>query len=451
VKGGGKTAASHLLYRMSARVAIYTLGCKVNAADSDVLAAAFQQKGYTIAQFNEPSDIYIINTCTVTHEADAQCRQVIRQVRSRNPDAFVAVVGCYAQANPDVIKSIPGIDLILGNSEKFSIFKYLDSCRKNAEPIVKIDSFRDVFSVEQGLPSSTYRTRAFLKVQDGCTYKCSYCIVPMVRGPSSSRSKDDILDKIIFLRDEGYKEIVLTAVNLGEYRFTDDYRLFDLLKNISKIHGVPRIRLTSIEPNCVTEELVRYISESVIICHHFHIPLQSGSDDVLKRMRRRYLTKRYTQVMEWITKYIPNAGIGADVMVGFPGETEEHFLQTETFIKEMPLTYLHVFRYSPRAGTDASTLGENVPPHIMHERSKRLIELGKLKKETFLYRQIGLTHEVLFETKRKDSAFGGWTRNYARVNCTGDGLHNSFKMIKITDVKENYLIGEMIGKNSFDR
>jgi len=429
---------------MGVRVAIYTLGCKVNAAESDVLAATFQKRGYSLTDFHKQCDIYIINTCTVTGEADAQCRQAIRQACSRNPQAFIAVVGCYAQAAPESVKNIPGVDLVLGNSEKFSIFGYLNSHQKYAEPVVRIDSFKHIFTAEQGMNYGTRRTRAFLKVQDGCSYKCSYCIVPSVRGPSTSRDKREILESIHNLRDAGFKEIVLTAVNLGEYRCGDSYRLIDLLKEITNIDNVPRIRLTSIEPNCITEELVRFIADSEIICHHFHIPLQSGSDEILKQMRRRYLTCQYVQVIEWITKYIPNAGIGADVIVGFPGESEEHFAQTKAFITQMPLTYLHVFRYSPRAGTSASALGEHVPPLVVHERSKQLIYVENQKKLEFLESQADLIHEVLFETKRKDDMFEGWTRNYVRVKCAGNALDNSLKMVKITDVKGNYLIGEIL-------
>ena len=402
---------------MKKRVAFYTLGCKVNSAESDVLAATFQKKGYSLVEFDQQSDIYVVNTCTVTHQADSQCRKVIRGVRRRSPEAFVAVMGCYAQADPMAISRIPGVDLILGNREKFSIFDHLNNNSCNSAPLVRTGLEGNPFESVELFPYDTNRTRAFLKVQDGCSYKCSYCIIPAVRGRSVCRPIKDVVRRVEEIRDGDYKEIVLTAVNLGEYSNGSDYKLIDLLDEICNISNVPRIRLTSIEPNCLTKDLVKFIANSDVICHHFHVPLQSGSDTILRSMRRKYLSKNYARVMEWIRSYMPDAAIGADVMVGFPGETESLFEESANFVRDMPITYLHVFRYSRRSGTAAEKYGSPVPAPAARQRSQEMINIGLQKKNRFLISQLGKTGEVLFESKRKDGGFTGFSRNYLRVGC----------------------------------
>ncbi|MCP4727716.1 MAG: tRNA (N(6)-L-threonylcarbamoyladenosine(37)-C(2))-methylthiotransferase MtaB [bacterium] len=430
---------------MNKRVAFYTLGCKVNSSDTDVLASSFALRGYEVVDFNNESDIYLINTCTVTHQADAQCRQIIRQVKKKQPDAVIAVIGCYAQADPGEISAIPGVDIILGTREKYSIFDHLEGNSCVSGPVIRNGMDIDPFLQEDKLPFSTSRTRAFLKIQDGCSYKCSYCIIPSVRGSNISRKRGSIIDKAKEIRDSGYKEIVLTAVNLGEYSDKKDYRLTDLLKDLTKIEDIPRIRLTSIEPNCLSVDLIRLISESNVICRHFHVPLQSGSDSVLKRMRRKYLTKHYSEVVRDIRKYLPEAGIGADVMTGFPGETDEEFNETYNYIKDLPATYLHVFRYSPRKGTEAALLSEQVDPKKSKSRSKKLIELGLKKKIGFISDQIGKTAEVLFEsTQSEPGIFEGFTENYIRVICKAENVANQIKKVHLKERTGAILRGEIL-------
>lgn len=443
---------------MHKKVAFYTLGCKVNAVESDVLAATFQQRGYKLVDFKEKSDIYVINTCTVTHKADAQCRKIIRQTRKKSPEAVIAVIGCYAQADPQAISMLPGVDLILGNGEKYAIFEHLNnnSCPEGdtscfTEPVIHTDFRINPFEGEKEmaypkgtLRVGTWRTRAFLKVQDGCSYKCSYCIIPFVRGPSVCRDKNDVLNRAKAIRDAGFKEIVITAVNLGEYRNGSEYRLIHLMKDLCAIPDIPRIRLTSIEPNCISEELIKFIAGSGVICPHFHVPLQSGSDAVLKKMRRKYSTKRYARIMEWITTYLPDAAVGADVMVGFPGETDALFEESAAFVREMPVTYLHVFRYSPRSGTHALNFSYTIPPQVSHARSQKMIGIGLNKKEQFLRNQIGRKVEVLFESNRNNGGYEGFTQNYVRVQCSDAAKANSLKHVLVTGKPGFVLKGHVV-------
>ncbi len=432
---------------MVKKVAFYTLGCKVNSAESDVLAATFHKRGYTVVDFSESSDICVINTCTVTHQADAQCRQVIRQARKRSPEAVIAVVGCYAQADPHTIAGIPGVDLILGTKEKFSIFEHLNNNSCFTSPVVETDLFADPFESEKYMSYGTKRTRAFLKVQDGCSYKCTYCIIPQVRGPGLSRKKDDVIDRVCQMRDAGYREIVVTAVNLGEYSDGNEGTLTDLILELKKVSNIPRIRLTSIEPNCISENLVKIAADSGIICPHFHVPLQSGSDEVLKKMRRRYGTSEYAASMDWIARYLPHAAIGADVMVGFPGETDEQFEESAKFIRNMPITYLHVFRYSPRAGTEALKLDQTVRPETARRRSRELIRIGLQKKEEFLQKQMGTVAEVLFETEQADGQYEGFSGNYVRVRCSDIKRENTLASVEITGKNGMLLSGALHPKD----
>ena len=436
---------------MHKRVAFYTLGCKVNAVESDVLAATFKQRGYKLVDFKEKSDIYVINTCTVTHQADAQCRKIIRQARKKSPEAVVAVIGCYAQADPHAISMLPGVDLILGNGEKYAIFEHLNNnfCPEGdtscfTEPVIRTDFRVNPFEGEKEMSYGTLRTRAFLKVQDGCSYKCSYCIIPFVRGPSICRDKNDVLNRAKAIRDAGFKEIVITAINLGEYRNGSGYKLINLLEDLCAVPDVPRVRLTSIEPNCISEELIKFIAGSGVICPHFHVPLQSGSDTVLNKMRRKYLTKKYARVMEWITTHVHDAAVGADVMVGFPGETDVLFEESAAFVREMPVTYLHVFRYSPRSGTHALNFSYTIPPQVSHARSQKMIGIGLKKKEKFLQNQVGKKVEVLFESNRNNGGYKGFTRNYVRVQCHDAAKANSLEQVLITGKSGFVLKGNVV-------
>lgn len=429
---------------MQKRVAFHTLGCKVNTAESDILTAEFQNRGYRVTGFDRISDIYVVNTCTVTHHADAQCRKIIRQARRKSPEALIAVIGCYAQADPGSVSKIPGVDLILGTREKFSIFDHLDHNSCFDEQVIRTGLTADPFLSETGAQYSTSRTRAFLKVQDGCSYKCSYCIIPTVRGPNTCRKKEDVIDKVKEIRDAGYNEIVLTAVNLGEYSDGSNYRLIHLLKDVCSVPNVPRIRLTSIEPNCLSEDLINCITDNERICNHFHIPLQNGSDAILRSMKRKYLTNRYARVMELIQTYSPQAAIGADVMVGFPGESDYQFRDSFSFVESMPITYLHVFRYSPRSGTSATDFDETVAPQIAHERSQQMIQLGLQKKDRFLRQQVGKTLNVLFESKDTDGVYEGFTRNYARVKCVDIKQANTIASVHISGSNGKELHGSFV-------
>lgn len=430
---------------MQRKVAFYTLGCKVNSAETDVLAAAFQERDdYKIVDFEDKSDIYLINTCTVTHQADSQCRQIIRRARRNSPGAVIAVIGCYAQADSEKAASIQGVDFVLGTRERFSIFELLENNSCQNGPVIRTGLEKDPFLPENNLSYDTSRTRAFLKVQDGCSYKCSYCIIPKVRGESIGRGRHEILKRVTEIRDKGFREIVLTAINLGEYWDGANYRLINLLKDICDIPDIPRIRLSSIEPNCFTEEILEFAASSSTICPHFHIPLQSGSDATLKRMRRKYSTAKYERVIENIAKYLPDASIGADVIVGFPGETEDHFNETYDFIEKLPVTYLHVFRYSPRTGTEAADFGETIHSQISQARSRRLITLGNKKKARFLRDQVGNTAETLFESKEFETGYEGFTANYSRVRCNEKGLANQIKRVRITDVNGGILDASVI-------
>lgn len=426
------------------RVAFYTLGCKVNSAETDVLAASFVERGYDVVDFNEISDVYLINTCTVTHQADSQCRNIINRARKSSPEAVIAVTGCYAQADPSGVSKIPGVDLVLGTREKYSIFDHLENNSCFTQPLIKTNLDIDPFEKEGALPFGSSRTRAFLKVQDGCSYKCTYCIIPSVRGESINRKRDDVFKRIIEIRNAGFKEIVLTAVNLGEYDDGQGYGLLELLQDINLIHDLPRIRLTSIEPNCLSEDIIKFIGSSDKFCSHFHIPLQSGCDSVLKRMKRKYMTKRYSKAIADVMKYVPDASIGADVMVGFPGETEEEFRASADFIKSLPISYLHVFRYSPRDGTEAAAGGNFVHPSDAKARSKELIAISDAKKKEFFEKQVGKISNVLFENKQKeDFTFEGFTENYARVKCVGEDLSNTIKGVTIKEYDNGILVGTL--------
>jgi len=415
---------------MQKRVAFYTLGCKVNASETDVLSAAFKERGYRIVGIDDESDVCVFNTCTVTGQADAQCRQAIRRAKRNSPNAVIAVVGCYAQAEPLEVGSLPGVDLVVGTRERFRVIDLVENNPCFSEQVVDTRLDHDPFVDERELPYATERTRAFLKVQDGCSYHCSYCIIPKVRGPAISRKRTDVLDRARMMRDAGFKEIVLTAVNLGEYEDGENYRFVNLLDDLCSVPGIPRIRLTSIEPNRLSEDIVTLVAGSGIICPHFHIPLQSGSDAVLRSMKRRYLTKRYASVVDSVVKHVPGASIGADIMVGFPEETDEMFDESYRFVESLPVTYLHVFKYSPRPGTAAAEMNNGgVSPETVRKRSRMLIELGGVKKKHFLDNQVGNSAEVLFETEQGDGFHYGFSPNYARVRCKSSNIANTIKFI----------------------
>tara|TARA_B100000700_G_C15060610_1_gene865471 strand:- start:97 stop:1377 length:1281 start_codon:yes stop_codon:yes gene_type:complete len=398
------------------KVAFYTLGCKLNFAESSIIGSTLQSKGFERVDFDQFADIYIINTCSVTESADKKCRKAIRNALSKSPNAFIVVTGCYAQLQPKEIATIPGVDLVLGADKKFNLDEYLNdiSKRKNSE----IHSC-DIESIDYFFPAfSTYeRTRAFLKIQDGCDYNCSYCTIPMARGKSRSPKIKKTIFEFESLINKGAREIVLTGVNIGDFGSNSNETFFDLLKELDKIGGA-RIRISSLEPNLLTDEIIYFISESNSIVPHLHLPLQSGSDSILKRMRRRYSSDYYFSRIEKLNNLIPDISIGVDIIVGFPEESDDEFNQTHTLLSNAKVSYFHVFNYSERPSTDAIKFKNKIKPKIRQNRGKELRHLSELKKKIFYESFIGKTRSVLFERSRKGN-LEGFSDNYIRVSTPG--------------------------------
>ena len=398
------------------KVSFHTLGCKLNYAETASLERQFVDRGFTIVPFGDESDVSIINTCSVTERADRECRQLVRRAGRVSPEAFIVVLGCYAQLRPEEIASIDGVDLVLGANEKFHLFQYsgdfrkLDSPRVFVSPISTVSDFGPAYS-----GGADDRTRAFLKIQDGCDFNCSFCTIPLARGKSRSQPIDDCVLQAVHLADQGYKEIVLTGVNVGDFGKRDGASLMDLLVRLEAISGLARIRISSIEPNLLTEELLDFWLSSAKVCDHFHIPLQSGSDEILRKMRRRYTTSDYRDLVGSIRRRRPDAGIGADVIVGFPGESDEHFMASYNLVHELPLSYLHVFTYSERPNTPSLDLGGRVEPRIRFKRSEMMRVLGQQKRQAFYLSQLHTTRKVLIESTVENNQLAGYTENYVRV------------------------------------
>ena len=401
-------------------VALSTLGCKLNFSETSSISNNLEKNNFKVVPFNQYADAYIINTCSVTENADNKFKVFVNKALKINPNAFVAAIGCYAQLKPEELLSVKGVDLVLGASEKFNIVNYLlnidqdfskldHSCNIN-----DVDSFTETYSINS-------RTRAFLKVQDGCDYKCSFCTIPLARGKSRSNTIENVVKNVNEIISNGIREIVLTGINLGDFgkRQADNIKtnedFFELIKTLDEIDGVERYRVSSIEPNLLTDEIISFISKSKRFVPHFHIPLQSGSDEILKKMRRRYKTGLYKSRVDLIKKLMPSASIGVDVIVGFPGETDEMFLETYDFIKKLDVSYLHVFSYSERENTKAIELSGVVPKKTRNKRSKLLRLLSASKKSRFYKQHIGGDYNVLFESKNKNGFIEGYTENYIRV------------------------------------
>lgn len=400
-------------------VALHTLGCKLNYSETSSIERLLAEDGFEKKDFNDQADVYVINTCSVTENADKECRQLVRRIQRRSPASFVVITGCYAQLKPEEIASIDGVDLVLGAAEKFHISRHLQQLTKG-DP-AKICSC-DIDDVKEF--TATYslngRTRTFLKVQDGCDYNCSFCTIPMARGRSRSHSIQNVLNDISVIANTGAKEIVLTGINLGDFGkdntgLKTGENFFELLSAIENFEGVPRYRVSSIEPNLLTSDIIRLVAKSGKIMPHFHIPLQSGSNKILGAMRRRYRKELYREKIENIHRLMPHCGIGVDVICGFPGENEEDFAETYHFLESLPVTYFHVFTYSERAGTHALNLGPSVPINTRNERTRRLRMLSYEKAETFLSKNINSTRSVLFEGKNKNGMMEGYSDNYIRV------------------------------------
>jgi threonylcarbamoyladenosine tRNA methylthiotransferase MtaB len=418
-------------------VSFKTLGCKLNFSETSTIARDFREKGYVPVGFDKPADVVLINTCTVTGIADKKCRQAIQQAKKNSPEAYVVVTGCYAQAEADKIAQIPGVDLVLGMNEKFNFFKYADVLKKDEKPHVYSCETSEIKRFDSAF-SSGDRTRSFLKIQDGCDYPCTYCTIPSVRGKSRSDLIEHTVAQARKIADKGYKEIILTGVNIGEFGKDNYENFFDLIKALDHVDGIERYRISSIEPNLITEEIIRFISTSNKFLHHFHIPMQSGSDKLLKQMKRRYNTDLFRNKIEQIIRLMPDTFIGIDVIVGFPGEGEDEFEETYRFLEGLEVSFLHVFSYSVRPGTPAETM----PGHVSHEqiklRSERLHRLSETKHLQFYRRFIGTEHNVLFESAKKDSKMFGFTGNYMKVETSYDKeLINTIRKFKILDINAN--------------
>lgn len=406
--------------------AYHTLGCKLNFAETSTIARNLTDSGYAKVSFDEKADVYVINTCSVTENADRECKLHVKRAMKANPEGLVVVVGCYAQLKPEEISQIDGVDLVLGAKEKFNITSYLDDLQKTQNEgivhsceIEETDFFIGSYSIGD-------RTRAFLKVQDGCDYKCTYCTIPLARGISRSDTIENVVRNAKEISAQNIKEIVLTGVNIGDYGKGEfgnkkhEHTFLDLIKELDKVEGIERIRISSIEPNLLKDESIELVAKSRSFVPHFHIPLQSGSDDLLKKMKRRYLTKLYSDRVSKIREVMPNAAIGVDVIVGFPGETEELFMETYNFLNELPITYLHVFTYSERENTEAAEMSGVVPISERKKRNKMLRILSEKKKMAFYQTQLGKTLPILWEHENKDGKMFGFTENYVRVQKNFD-------------------------------
>jgi len=428
------------------KVAFYTLGCKLNFSETSTIARNFSSEGFDRVDFSEVADIYVINTCSVTENADKRFKTVVKQAQKVNPDAFLAAVGCYAQLKPKELADVHGVDLVLGATEKFKITDYINDLSKN--------DFGEVHSCEieeadfyVGSYSIGDRTRAFLKVQDGCDYKCTYCTIPLARGISRSDELQNVLKNAEEISAKGIKEIVLTGVNIGDYGKGEfgnkkhEHTFFELCEALDEVPGIERLRISSIEPNLLKNETIDFVAQSKAFVPHFHIPLQSGSDAMLKRMRRRYMTQLYTDRVAQIRSKMPHACIGVDVIVGFPGETEAHFLETYNFLANMDISYLHVFTYSERENTPAATMDGVVPKNVRSKRSKMLRGLSVKKRRAFYEKQIGSQRTVLFESENKLGYIHGFTENYVKVKAPWNpALVNTTHQIRLQEIDEDGLV-----------
>ena len=434
--------------------AFHTLGCKLNFAETSTIARQLTDAGYDKVSFDEKADVYVINTCSVTENADRECKLHVKRAMKANPEGLVVIVGCYAQLKPEEISQITGVDLVLGAKEKFNILSYLDDLEKSeSEGVVhsceieETDFFIGSYSIGD-------RTRAFLKVQDGCDYKCTYCTIPLARGISRSDTIDNVLKNAKEIASRDIKEIVLTGVNIGDYGKGEfgnkkhEHTFLDLIKELDQVDGIERIRISSIEPNLLKDESIELVSQSKSFVPHFHIPLQSGSDDLLKKMKRRYLTKLYNNRVNKIREVMPHAAIGVDVIVGFPGETEELFMETYNFLNELPISYLHVFTYSERENTEAAEMDGTVPIPERKRRNKMLRILSEKKKMSFYQTQLGQTLPVLWEHENKEGKMYGFTENYVRVQKDFDAA--SVNQIEFLNLEKILSDGTVSVQSSYE-
>jgi threonylcarbamoyladenosine tRNA methylthiotransferase MtaB len=428
------------------KVAFYTLGCKLNFSETSTIARSFTEEGFDRVDFKEPADIYVINTCSVTENADKRFKTIVKHAQKTNPNAFVAAIGCYAQLKPEELADVNGVDLVLGATEKFKITDYLNDLTKN--------DFGEVHSCEieeadfyVGSYSIGDRTRAFLKVQDGCDYKCTYCTIPLARGISRSDTMTNVLKNAREISEQGIKEIVLTGVNIGDYGKGEfgnkkhEHTFLDLVTELDRVEGIERLRISSIEPNLLKNETIDLVSKSRAFVPHFHIPLQSGSNAILKKMKRRYMRELYVDRVSKIKEVMPHACIGVDVIVGFPGETDELFLETYNFLNELDISYLHVFTYSERDNTEAVDLDGVVSKKVRAKRSKMLRGLSAKKRRAFYENQLKTERIVLFEGENKEGYIHGFTENYVKVKAPWNpDLVNTLQKVNLTTIDDDGLV-----------
>ena len=428
------------------KVAFYTLGCKLNFSETSTIARNFTDEGFDRVEFNEKADIYVINTCSVTENADKRFKTIVKQAQKVNPDAFVAAVGCYAQLKPQELADVEGVDLVLGATEKFKITDYINDLSKNdlgevhSCEIVDADFYVGSYSIGD-------RTRAFLKVQDGCDYKCTYCTIPLARGISRSDTMESVIRNAKEISKQDIKEIVLTGVNIGDYGKGEfgnkrhEHTFLDLVTELDKVEGIERLRISSIEPNLLKNETIDLVSKSRAFVPHFHIPLQSGSNTILKLMKRRYMKELYVDRVSKIKEVMPHACIGVDVIVGFPGETEDYFLETYNFLNQLDISYLHVFTYSERDNTEAATMDGVVPKKVRAKRSKMLRGLSAKLRRNFYESQLGTTRTVLFESENKEGYIHGFTENYIKVKTPWNPeLVNTLHDVSLTKIDPDGLV-----------
>ena len=428
------------------KVAFYTLGCKLNFSETSTIARNFSDEGFDRVDFEEKADIYVINTCSVTENADKQFKQIVKKALKTNQNAFVAAVGCYAQLKPEELAAVDGVDLVLGATEKFKITDYINDLSKNdmgeihSCEIEEADFYVGSYSIGD-------RTRAFLKVQDGCDYKCTYCTIPLARGISRSDTMENVLKNAAEISAKGIKEIVLTGVNVGDYGKGEfgnkkhEHTFFDLVQALDAVHGIELLRISSIEPNLLKNETIAFVAQSRTFVPHFHIPLQSGSNTILKKMKRRYLRELYAERVAKIREVMPQACIGVDVIVGFPGETDELFLETYNFLNDLEISYLHVFTYSERDNTEAVDFEGVVPANVRAKRSKMLRGLSVKKRRAFYESQLNSTHTVLFESENKEGYIHGFTENYVKVKTPWNpDLVNTLHHIHLTQIDDDGVV-----------
>lgn len=434
------------------KAAFYTLGCKLNFSETSTISRDFTNEGFQRVDFTDPADVYVINTCSVTENADKRFKSIVKQAQKANPDAFIAAIGCYAQLQPQQLADVNGVDLVLGATEKFNITSYINDLLAN--PDRSASNGAEIHSCEiadadfyVGSYAIGDRTRAFLKVQDGCDYKCTYCTIPLARGISRSDTLENVLKNAAEISAKGIKEIVLTGVNIGDYGKGEfgnkkhEHTFFELCQALDEVAGIKRLRISSIEPNLLKNQTIDFVAQSKTFVPHFHIPLQSGSDTLLKLMRRRYMTDLYLDRVARINKTMPNACIGVDVIVGFPGETQELFLETYNFLNQLEVSYLHVFTYSERENTPAATMEGVVPKNIRAKRSKMLRGLSAKKRRAFYESQLGNTLTVLFEGENKQGYIHGFTQNYVKVKHPWNPeLVNTLKEVTLLEIDEDGMV-----------